>query len=201
MSLIVDHRQHKNRFKCIKSRLNKSSWSKRLKRWVLSLLLRPWAVSAASFCPSVTAFSIIITSVSYMCLVLSNVFNYNYYWIQLSHYLSMEIWAHFNKHAHTHTSTSSLTPLATTGHIQRGLAGVEVELEGWWIGGTEGRVYQRCSKGLWEAVERPMRVLQTDCCWASPPTYDCSPAVAVATAVLDGRRSYFLKECVCSCVV
>lgn len=58
---------------------------------------------------------------------------------------------------------------------------------------------QHRSKGLWETVERPMRALQTACCRASPPTYDCSPAVAVATAALDGRRSYFLKEkCVCA---
>lgn len=32
---------------------------------------------------------------------------------------------------------------------------------------------------------------------ASPPTYDCSPAVAVATAALDGRRSYLVERGVC----
>lgn len=53
------------------------------------------------------------------------------------------------------------------------------------------------SNGLWEIVESPMRALQTACCRASPPTYDCSPAVAVATAALDGRLLYFLSVCVC----
>lgn len=56
------------------------------------------------------------------------------------------------------------------------------------------------SNGLWEIVESPMRALQTACCRASPPTYDCSPAVAVATAALDGRLLYFLSVCVQACV-
>lgn len=67
-----------------------------------------------------------------------------------------------------------------------------------WVRLREGLMPERHrGKGLWETVERPMRALQTARCRASPPTYDCSPAVAVATAALDGRRSYFVKRQVC----
>lgn len=56
------------------------------------------------------------------------------------------------------------------------------------------------SNGLWEIAESPMRALQTACCRASPPTYDCSPAVAVATAAFDGRLLYFLSVRAQACV-
>lgn len=99
---------------------------------------------------------------------------------------------------HTHTLTFSLylvfdllTNLFIGSHSEGDRLG------GWGRRGDGSGLEQQCCKGLWETVERPMRALQTDCCRASPPTYDCSPAVALATAVLDGRRSYFSKREVC----
>ena len=103
-------------------------------------------------------------------------------------------------HTHTHTQPSPrLWPPHQPSHQVTFRGGSVGGLGGGGGGGGCG-LERRCCKGLWETVERPMRALQTDCCRASPPTYDCSPAVAVATAVLDGRRSYFSKREVCVCV-
>lgn len=75
---------------------------------------------------------------------------------------------------HIHTGWPPL-PTSSLGHVRSG-----------------SMLEEHGSNGLWEMVESPMRALQTACCRASPPTYDCSPAVAVATAALDGRLLYFL---------
>ena len=82
---------------------------------------------------------------------------------------------------YTHTHTHWVTPPSPTSSLGHFRSGSMLEEHG--------------SNGLWETVESPMRALQTACCRASPPTYDCSPAVAVATAALDGRLLYFLSVC------
>lgn len=76
---------------------------------------------------------------------------------------------------HTHSGWPT-SPTSSLGHVRSG-----------------SMLEEHGSNGLWEFVESPMRALQTACCRASPPTYDCSPAVAVATAALDGRLLYFLS--------
>lgn len=81
---------------------------------------------------------------------------------------------------HPHSLRDPPSPTSSLGHVR---SGSMLKKDG--------------SNVLWEIVESPMRALQTACCRASPPTYDCSPAVALATAALDGRLLYFISVSAC----